>query len=286
MRGSATWSRTTSRFWREGGCRRPPFLPSSTLHPSPGDTAEAGVGGTGLVFWNSCSRRWARLECGIRLRTRTFMETCCWRRRRRRRRQPEGSRRLERRPECSDPCPQPGAGRAQPLGAQRGLTRVAGSRQVRGAGGTWGGGGGDGDGSRSGAGAAGRRSPRACSPRAPPQPRGAPRSLPPGLPGGSRPSEPRPAGRAECRLGSAWLAALPAAGSGCGFLPPPLLQLRLCPVGCLVRVLSRPPREERSESERPPVPSLSLGFGQVKFRGVPLHVPWARFPSPGSAGYI
>ncbi|XP_036868370.1 nexilin isoform X5 [Manis javanica] len=133
MRGSATWSRTTSRFWREGGCRRPPFLSSSTLHPSPGDTAEAGVGGTGLVFWNSCSRRWARLECGIRLRTRTFMETCCWRRRRRRRRrrrQPEGSRRLERRPECSDPCPQPGAGRAQPLGAQRGLTRVAGSRQI------------------------------------------------------------------------------------------------------------------------------------------------------------
>lgn len=42
MRGSATWSRTTSRFWREGGCCCPPFLPSSTLHPSPGDTAEAG----------------------------------------------------------------------------------------------------------------------------------------------------------------------------------------------------------------------------------------------------
>lgn len=30
------------------------------------------------MFWNSCSRRWARLECGNRLRTRTFMETCCW----------------------------------------------------------------------------------------------------------------------------------------------------------------------------------------------------------------
>lgn len=35
--------------------------------------------GTGLASRNSCSGRWARLECGSRLRTRTFMETCCWR---------------------------------------------------------------------------------------------------------------------------------------------------------------------------------------------------------------
>ncbi|XP_072830249.1 nexilin isoform X4 [Vicugna pacos] len=49
------------------------------------------------------------------------METCCWRRRRR----PEGSWRLERRrrrrrPERSDPCPHPGAGRAQPPRAHPG----------------------------------------------------------------------------------------------------------------------------------------------------------------------
>lgn len=118
------------------------------------------VGGTGLVFWNSCSRRWARLECGNRLRTRTFMETCCWRRRRRQRQRPEGSQRLEqqrqrrRRP---DACPHPGAGRAQPLRAPRGQSLVVGSRRVRGVRGAWGGGGGaEVSGLRMGAGAAGR----------------------------------------------------------------------------------------------------------------------------------
>lgn len=114
----------------------PPSLPapSPTPPPAPGATAGVGVGGTGLVFWNSCSRRWARLECGDRLRTRTFMETCWWRRRRRRRRRrrPKGSQRPERqRPERPDPRPYPGAGRAQPLRAQRGHSLVAGSWRVR-----------------------------------------------------------------------------------------------------------------------------------------------------------
>lgn len=87
--------------------------PLARLPPRPSTPLRAirrrrGVGGTGLVFWNSCSRRWARLECGNRLRTRTFMETCC----RRQRRRPEGSQRLERRrqrPERPDPYPPPGA---------------------------------------------------------------------------------------------------------------------------------------------------------------------------------
>lgn len=111
------------------------------------------VGGTGLVFWNSCSRRWARLECGNRLRTRTFMETCCWRRRRR----PEGSQRLEqrrrRRRRRPDPCPHPGAGphslSAHPRTvARRGLQagerspgRVGQGRRSRGVGSRDGGGG-------------------------------------------------------------------------------------------------------------------------------------------------
>lgn len=88
-----------------------------------------GLAGTGLVFWNSCDRRRARLECGNRLRTRTFMETCCWRQRRR---QPEGSQRLERqRRRRPDPCPHPGVGRAQPLLAPPGHSLVAGSKRVR-----------------------------------------------------------------------------------------------------------------------------------------------------------
>lgn len=100
------------------------------------------VGGTGLVFWNSCSRRWARLECGNRLRTRTFMETCCWRRRRR----PEGSQRLEqrrrRRRRRPDPCPHPGAGPHTASPRTRGQSLVVGSRRVRGVRGAWGRGGG------------------------------------------------------------------------------------------------------------------------------------------------
>ena len=87
------------------------------------------------MFWNSCSRRWARLECGNRLRTRTFMETCCWSGRRRRR--PERSQRLEWRLEHPDPCPHPGARRAQTPRAHPGPSRVAGLRRVRGVGGTW-----------------------------------------------------------------------------------------------------------------------------------------------------
>ncbi|XP_030182944.1 nexilin isoform X8 [Lynx canadensis] len=54
------------------------------------------------------------------------METCCWRRRRR----PEGSQRPERRrqrPERPDPCPHPGAGRAQPLRARGGHSLLVGS---------------------------------------------------------------------------------------------------------------------------------------------------------------
>lgn len=167
--------------------------------------------GTGLVFWNSCSRRWARLECGNRLRTRTFMETCCWRRRRR---QPEGSQRREqqrrRRP---DPCPHPGAGRAQPLHAPRGHSLVAGSRRVRGvAGGAWGGGGG-GVGSLPGAGVQGDARRAAASGPAPTRRRSARSSLQLRLRAGPRP------GRLQSWV-SLTVSASTGLGSGGDFLAP------------------------------------------------------------------
>jgi hypothetical protein len=110
--------------------RLPPGRPfCGTLQPSPATRRRWGRG-TGLVLWNSCSRRWARLECGRRLRTRTFMETCCWRRRRRR--QPEGfQRRKQQRPRSQLPDPDPGGGTGR---TQRGPWLPRSSRRVRGLG--------------------------------------------------------------------------------------------------------------------------------------------------------
>lgn len=224
------------------------------------------------MFWNSCSRRWARLECGNRLRTRTFMETCWWSRRRRRR-QPEGSQRPERqrqRPERPDPRPHPGAGRAQPLRAQRGHSLVAGSWRVRGVGERG-----------AGAGAAG---PEVSGPPRGRGPQGdAPRSR---LPAGLQPTgAARPAGAAGWLPGSALWPREPASGSGGRLLAlRPCFQPRSCRVG-RVAFGSFPHscREEPSASGVGAVPSL-YPWGpsryKVQCRPPTHHVPPARSPSP------
>lgn len=245
-RGGGLRSPAPAKRWRQTPCERlhdpesgdsqvlaeswqpPPPLPppSPTPHPSPGATAEVGVGGTGLVFWNSCSRRWARLECGNRLRTRTFMETCWWSRRRRRR-QPEGSQRPERqrrRPERPDPRPHPSAGRAQPLGAHRGPQLVAGSWRVRGVGER---GAGAEAADREGSGPPPGRGPRGDAPpsRLPARLRRSTRARGAAASWGGAPGPARPADSAEWRPGSARLTARTGLWLRRPFpRPPPLLR--------------------------------------------------------------
>lgn len=114
-----------------GGSLRWQPAPLFFLGDSPPSAARRW--GWGLAWsGNSCSGRWARLECGSRC-TRTFMETCCWRA------AASGLGRRERRGQRAEPDTQRGAGGAAPGRRQAGRRAGLGwaGRTRRGSGPSW-----------------------------------------------------------------------------------------------------------------------------------------------------